>query len=99
EPTPGRGHRNSALAFAVDKLRLVTAAEPVAGSTHVRLEDSQGLVLSARVVAHEGKLALLEVSGGDVSGGRLPYFNLASVFGGGAVKCACIPQANIFGPQ
>lgn len=99
EPTPGRGHRNSALAFAVDKLRLVTAAEPVAGSTQVRLEDSQGLVLSARVVAREGKLALLEVSGGDVSGGRLPYFNLASAFGGGAVKCACIPQANIFGPQ
>jgi len=34
-----------------------------------------------------------------VSGGALPYFNLASGFTGGPVKCACIPQANIFGPQ
>jgi hypothetical protein len=99
EPAPARRHRNSALAFAVDKLRLVTAAEQVANAVQVRLEDSQGLVLSARVVAKEGKLALLEVNGGEVSGGRLSYVNLASAFTGGPVKCACIPQANIFGPQ
>ena len=99
EPAPARRHRNSALAFAVDKLRLVTAAEQVANAVQVRLEDSQGLVLSARVVAKEGKLALLEVNGGEVSGGRLPYFNIAPAFTGGPVKCACIPQANIFGPQ
>ena len=99
EPAPARHHRHSALAFAVDKLRLVTASEQVADAVQVRLEDSQGLVLSARVVAKEGKLALLEVNGEEVSGGRLPYFNLASGFTGGPVKCACIPQANIFGPQ
>ncbi len=87
-----------AAAFPVDKTHLVTAADPLGSASAVRLEDTQGNVFAARVVAREGKLALLEVSPGD-AGGPLRYFNLSPGYSGGPVRCAAIPEANVFGPS
>ncbi len=88
-----------AAAFPVDKTHLVTAADPIGNAREVRIEDTQGNVLSARVTAREGKLALLEISPGDLPGGALRYFNLSIAFTGGSpVRCVAIPEANVFGP-
>ena len=85
------------LAFAIDKLRLLTAADVVGDAKQVRLTDSQAGSLQARVIAKQDQLALLEVDSSQTRG--LPYLNLASSFSGGPVRCAAIPEENIFVPE
>jgi hypothetical protein len=85
-----------ALAFAVDKTHLITSAEVVANSRDVRMENAEGQVYSAHVIASQGALALLELEGGS---GQLRYLNVAEGFTGGAVTCSAVPQENVFGPQ
>jgi S1-C subfamily serine protease len=85
-----------ALAFAIDKNRLITSAEVVGDIRSVRMENADGQVYSAHVIAKEGSLALLELDGGS---GQLRYLNLAESFAGGPVTCTAVPQENVFGPQ
>jgi tetratricopeptide (TPR) repeat protein len=95
KPIPVRIPRH-ALAFAIDLNRLVTSAEVVGSATDVRMENANGDIYDAHVIAKEGSLALLELSG---TRGRLPFLNIAASFTGGPVQCAAVPQANVFGPQ
>jgi tetratricopeptide (TPR) repeat protein len=88
-----------ALAFAIDKRRLISSAEVIGSATAVRMEDAQGLILSAHVVARQDQLALLELDAAQMPGGQLRYLNLADSFAGGAIQCAAVPQENVFGPQ
>jgi len=88
-----------ALAFAIDRLRLVTSAQALGDASEVRVEDGQGVVLTAKVAAKDGPLALLEVPASDVPGGSLRYLSVAEAFAGGLVRCAAIPEANVFGPS
>jgi hypothetical protein len=85
-----------ALAFAIDKTRLLTSAEVIASATQVRMENAEGQIYSAHVVARQGGLALLEL---DANSGQLRYLNVAEGFTGGPVQCTAVPQENIFGPQ
>lgn len=86
-----------ALAFPIDKTRLISSADVIANVDNVRLMDSQGQPYGAHVVARQDHLALLELDAGQ--GGFWSYLNLAENFPGGAVTCACVPQESIFGPQ
>jgi post-segregation antitoxin (ccd killing protein) len=86
-----------ALAFPIDKTRLISSADVVASMDKVRLMDSQGQPYGAHVVARQDHLVLLELDAGQ--GGFGGYLNLAENFSGGAVSCACVPQESIFGPQ
>lgn len=94
--TVARVQRN-AVAFPVDRFRLVTAADVVGGAAAVRIEDAEGGSYRARVVKRDGPLALLEVDAG-AAGGGLPYLNLATDFRGGPVRCAAIPSVSLFQP-
>lgn len=100
-PTPSAkvAVQRYALAFAIDRLRLITSAQVLSDATAARIEDGQGAVLTAKVIERDERLALLEVGASEVPGGALHYLNLADSFAGGAVKCAAIPEANIFGPS
>lgn len=86
-----------ALAFPIDKTRLISSADVIGTVDKVRLMDSQGQPYGAHVVAKQDHLALLELDAGQ--GGFWSYLNLAANFTGGAVSCACVPQESIFGPQ
>lgn len=97
--TPKVAVQRFALAFAIDRLRLITTAQVLSDASEVRLEDGQGAVLAVKVIASDERLALLEAQASEVPGGALHYLNLADFFTGGAVKCAAIPEANIFGPS
>ena len=88
-----------ALAFAVDRLRLISSAQVIGDATDVRLADSQGSIYAAKVIAKESDLALLEIDPSQLAGAQLRYLNLAQDFAGGPVQCAAIPQENIFGPE
>jgi len=85
-----------ALAFAIDKNRMITSGDVVGNVTQVRMEDAQGTVLSAHVIAKDGHLALLELDGGQPGFGH--YLNLADSFTGGPIQCSAVPQENVFGP-
>jgi hypothetical protein len=87
-----------ALAFAVDKRRLITDADVMGDVTDVRIENAAGEIISAHLVAKKDRLALLEVNPAELQGRSLAYLNLATGFTGGAVRCAGVPLANIFGP-
>jgi len=39
------------------------------------------------------------VPASDVPGGSLRYLSVAEAFAGGLVRCAAIPEANVFGPS
>jgi hypothetical protein len=86
-----------ALAFPIDKTRLISSADVIANVDKVRLMDSQGQPYGAHVVARQEHLVLLELDAGQ--GGFWSYLSLAGTFAGGAVSCACVPQESIFGPQ
>ena len=86
-----------ALAFAIDKTRLISSADVVGQVTQVRMVDSQGQPFSAHVTARQDQLVLLELDAGQ--GGFYGYLNLAESFPGGPVQCACVPQESVFGPQ
>ncbi|MDB5299020.1 MAG: hypothetical protein JWO87_683, partial [Phycisphaerales bacterium] len=100
-PPPVISHRTSryALAFPVDRHRLVTAVEALGSATTVRMEDAQGTVIDAKVVAKGDRLALLEVDASAVPGNGFRYLNVAGNFAGGAVRCAAFPEASVFGPE
>jgi hypothetical protein len=87
-----------ALAFAVDKQRLITDADVMGDVTDVRIENAAGEIISAHLVAKKDRLALLEVNPAELQGRSLAYLNLAPGFTGGALRCAGAPLANIFGP-
>ncbi len=89
----------SAVAFAIDRNRLITSADVAGSFDHVHLEDSQGSVLEAKVIAHDQTLALLEVSESAMGGRSFQYLNIANSFSGGRVRCVAIPEASVFGPQ
>jgi S1-C subfamily serine protease len=86
-----------ALAVAISKTQLLSAADVIGNATRVRMEDANGLILSAHVVAHDERLALLEIDAGQISG--MHFVNLADGFSGGALNCTAVPQENVFGPQ
>ena len=86
-----------ALAVAIDKTRLVSSADIIGNVTQVRMEDANGLILTAHVVAHDERLALLELDPGQVN--ALHYQTVADNFAGGAITCTAVPQENVFGPQ
>ncbi|MDB5332604.1 MAG: hypothetical protein JWP03_3755, partial [Phycisphaerales bacterium] len=100
-PVPAAPHRTAryALAFPVDRYRLITAAEALGSASQVRMEDGQGTVLDAKVVAKGDRLALLEVDPAAMAGRTFHYLNVASEFSGGAVRCAAFPEASVFGPE
>ena len=85
-----------ALAFAIDRTRLLTSAEVMGSATQIRMENAEGQMYSAHIVARQGGLALLEL---DANSGQLRYLNVAESFSGGPVQCTAVPQENIFGPQ
>ena len=74
-----------ALAFAIDKTRLISSADVVGQVDKVRLEDAQGQPYTARVIARQEHLALLELDAGQ--GQFSSYLNLAENFSGGTVTC------------
>jgi len=86
-----------ALAFPIDKTKLISSADVIAQVDKVRMIDTQGQPLTAHVVARDEHLVLLELDGGQ--GGFSGYLNLAESFPGGAVQCPCVPQESVFGPQ
>lgn len=86
-----------ALAFPIDKTRLVSSADVVGQVDKVRLEDAQGQPYTAHVIARQDHLALLELDAGQ--GQFLSYLSLAESFAGGPITCACVPQESVFGPQ
>jgi hypothetical protein len=86
-----------AAAFPVDGTRLITASAPLGEADTVFIEDSQGGAMRARVIAKNDQLALLEVDAESVNGG-MPFLNLSTGFGGGAVRCAGLPTPTLFGP-
>jgi hypothetical protein len=86
-----------ALAFPIDKTKLISSADVIGQVDKVRMVDSQGQPFTARVVARDEHLALLELDGGQ--GGFSGYLNIAQSFAGGPVQCACVPQESVFGPQ
>lgn len=86
-----------ALAFPINKTRLISSADVVGQVEKVRLQDAQGQAYTAHVVARQEHLALLELDPGQ--GQYLSYLNLAESFSGGAVTCVCVPQESVFGPQ
>lgn len=86
-----------ALAFPIDKTRLISSADVVGQVEKVRLQDAQGQTYTAHVVARQEHLALLELDPGQ--GQYLTCMNLAENFSGGAVTCVCVPQESVFGPQ
>ncbi len=88
----------SAAAFPVDRLRLITAAAPLAEAQSVRVEDTQGGQFKARVIAKAGALALLEVEAKDVNG-AMPFLNLADSAHAGPVRCAGFPEPSLFLPS
>lgn len=87
----------TAVAFPIDRYRLLTAAAPLGNTSRVRLEDMLGEVLMADVVHKGSRLAVLEVSPSEAPGG-LKYFNFAIGFSGGNVNAAAIPAPSSFGP-
>jgi hypothetical protein len=99
-PPPVISHRAAryALAFPVDRNRLVTASEVLGNASTVRMEDGQGNVIDAKVIAKGDRLALLEVDASAAPGG-FRYLNVARDFTGGAVRCAAFPEASVFGPE
>jgi hypothetical protein len=86
-----------ALAFPIDKTKLISSADVIGQVDKVRMVDSQGQPFTARVVARDEHLALLELDAGQ--GGFSGYVNVAQSFAGGPVQCACVPQESVFGPQ
>ena len=88
-----------ALAFAIDGQRLVTSSEVIGDATVVRLKDAQGTGFNAQVVGKQELFALLQMEPAELAGRSLAYFNIASSFTGGAVRCSAIPDENIFGPE
>ena len=94
---PAAPQARYAAAFPIDRTHLLTAAEPLGSATMVKIEDTGGGVMTARVVARSDRLALLEVSSTDAVG-PLKFLTLAMDFTGGPVQCPAIPQANLFGP-
>lgn len=86
-----------ALAFPIDKTKLISSADVIGQVDKVRMVDSQGQPFTAHVVARDEHLALLELDSGQ--GGFSGYLNVAQSFAGGPVQCACVPQENVFGPQ
>jgi ribosomal protein S27E len=100
-PEPAAVHHTAryALAFPIDRYRLVTAAEALGSASQVRMEDGQGTVLDAKVVARGDRLALLEVDPAAMAGHTFRYLNVAGEFPGGAVRCAAFPEASVFGPE
>ena len=97
-PTPEKRLVRYAVGFPVDPTHFVTAAEAIGNANSARMEDNAGNVVDAKVVAREGRLALLEAAPADL-GGAIRYFNLAQSFAGGKIRCAAIPQPNLFGPS
>ena len=75
-----------ALAFPIDKTRLISSADVVGQVDKVRLEDAQGQPYTAHVVGRQDHLALLELDAGQ--GQFLSYLNLAENFSGGPLTCA-----------
>jgi hypothetical protein len=92
-----RKFAKAAVAFPVDRYRLLTAAAPLGDRKQVRLEDMDGKSLTATVIAKDERLALLEVSPGDAGRG-LKFFNFAIGYSGGPVTCATVPVPSAFGP-
>lgn len=86
-----------ALAFPIDKTRLISSGDVVGQVDKVGLVDAQGQPYSAHVVARQDHLVLLELDAGQ--GQFLSYLNLAENFTGGPVTCSGVPQESIFGPQ
>lgn len=92
-----RKFARNALAFPIDRYRLLTAAGPLGDRKQVRLEDMDGKSLTATVIAKDERLALLEVSPGDAGRG-LKFFNFAIGYAGGPITCATVPVPSAFGP-
>lgn len=86
-----------ALAFPIDRARLISSAEVVGDAKQVRLEDAQGQTYAAHVLARQDALVLLELDAGQPQ--FATYLAVADSFAGGPVSCSCVPQENVFGPQ
>jgi ribosomal protein S27E len=86
-----------ALAFPIDRARLISSAEVVGDAKQVRLEDAQGQTYAAHVLARQDALVLLELDAGQPQ--FATYLTIADSFTGGPVSCSCVPQENVFGPQ